>query len=157
MAQVRASRTPSKAATASSACSSDVRQLPLVNCPYCGKWIIRRQSKQPATLGAYFFKCEDNVQGDPTSCSFYKWENDYRKWLMSTCREDVDGPQCDTREFQQLKHDIGQLKQIVTELKMEIVALRTKSPKPFVIVDSACVLSLVIGCMFGIVVAMYLD
>jgi hypothetical protein len=62
MAQVRASRTPSKAATASSACSSDVRQLPLVNCPYCGKWIIRRQSKQPATLGSYFFKCEDNVQ-----------------------------------------------------------------------------------------------
>jgi cyanate permease len=56
-----------------------------------------------------------------------------------------------------VKHDIGQLKQIVTELKMEIVALRTKSPKPFVIVDSACVLSLVIGCMFGIVVAMYLD
>lgn len=38
----------------------DVHQLPLLDCPDCGKPVIRLQSKKARSYGNYFFKCSDN-------------------------------------------------------------------------------------------------
>lgn len=51
-----------KAASGSSATGSDVEELPLVDCPDCGKHVIKLRSKQAATYGRVFYKCEENVK-----------------------------------------------------------------------------------------------
>ncbi|TVU33900.1 hypothetical protein EJB05_15715, partial [Eragrostis curvula] len=128
---------PVKAASTSSAAGGgNVKELPLILCPDCGNRVIRLRSRQLATYGQYFFKCETNVQGDPSTCSFYKWENEYRQWLQETLPEDDFVPCEDELKHQVplLAHDIRLLKLEIGELKNQIGSFST-----------ACVA--LVGCM----------
>lgn len=195
----------SASASASSAgIDGDVHQLRLVNCPDCGHRVIRLQSKQEKTFGEYFFKCEENEQvsvesmeslilglkfycnfgdfflqckDDPTSCGFYKWEKQYRKWLLKNFHvddlvHDVNSQMRSTtgrgqvgeqdekhtvvelkHEIVQLKHEFVQLKNEISHLKLEISSFSTKCVKSGVVVDSVSVFSALVGCMIAILVA----
>ncbi|XP_062179413.1 uncharacterized protein LOC133884023 [Phragmites australis] len=155
-----------KAASRSSTTDSDVEELPLVDCPDCGKHVIKLRSKQAATYGRVFYKCEENVKDDPLTCGFYKWENEYRSWLRrKRLLEDVIVPCSSDDKFHsgrngevkqqilELKPEIAHLTNEIRELKQQIVSLRTMLciGKKGVVVDSVCVA--LVGCLLGIVVA----
>lgn len=144
-----------------------VRQLPIVPCPECGKRVIRLQSKKSETYGQYFFKCEDNDQNSG-SCVFYKWEDKYRRWLQANLVDDggrrigtddtfalAPKPNEGKLELLELKHEIRQLTERINELRLEVVSLHTKPSlvKTGVVVESVCVVSVLVGCILGILVA----
>uniref|UniRef100_A0A0E0PIC2 GRF-type domain-containing protein n=1 Tax=Oryza rufipogon TaxID=4529 RepID=A0A0E0PIC2_ORYRU len=53
--------------------------IPLICCPSCGKGVEEYKSKKQG--GRIFFKCPDNEQYDPNSCSFFKWIDSYLKMI----------------------------------------------------------------------------
>ncbi|KAL6894520.1 hypothetical protein ACP4OV_008618 [Aristida adscensionis] len=67
----------------SSAGSTDLNHLPLVNCRTCEIPVVRLRSKRPESYGEVLFKCENDIKNDKNkTCNFYKWAPDYVRKLI---------------------------------------------------------------------------
>jgi len=92
------------------------------------------------------------LQDDPTSCSFFKWEVEYKQFLCRNGLVEGHGVQCDEvlgkEQMLQMKHEIEQL-------TCEIMHLRQHLGKKLAVVESVCLIGvLVVGCVIGVLVAM---
>ncbi|KAL6643365.1 hypothetical protein ACP70R_006058 [Stipagrostis hirtigluma subsp. patula] len=166
---------------ASGSSTNEAQDLPLVDCPRCKIPVIRRRSKQPGTYGRVFYKCENNIKDDPTSCDFYKFENEYKAYLRLQRRPDrvampasaavqaagVGMPGSAAVQLAEVKHDVLVLKQQTAELmhkydelkllKEQIGQLASTNARGVgnrgIVVDSAVIVAACVGCIVGMVIA----
>jgi hypothetical protein len=88
------------------------------------------------------------VQGDPSSCSFFKWELDYRRWLRSRLRDGGTDVVEKEEVFSVVMRELA-------EMKQEIRMLNRKLIRPSVVVDRVCIMYVLLGCVIGMFVSLF--
>ncbi|CAN6294033.1 unnamed protein product [Urochloa humidicola] len=160
---MRIGSSPMRATSRSTATASasGSKQLCLVECPSCGVPVVKIRSKQKETYGQFFFKCPNNIKGDPRTCGFIRSEEEYESYLHGLESKDVDEVQCfregdDVLRWQclELRQEIGMMKQQldlalleIGKLKMQICEVKEQKKAFFMNISVAlagCV-GLVIG------------
>ncbi|CAO2045201.1 unnamed protein product [Urochloa humidicola] len=119
---MRVGSSPMRTSSSSTATGSGYggKLLRLVECPSCGVRVVKIRSKQKETYGQFFFKCPNNIKGDPRMCGFIRSEEEYESYLHGLERKDVDEVQCfgDGQDVlrwqcQEMRQEMGLMKQQV--------------------------------------------
>ncbi|CAO2037880.1 unnamed protein product [Urochloa humidicola] len=77
-------------ASSSMASGSKGNQLQLIECPSCGVPVVKIRSNQKETYGQFFFKCPNNIKGDPSTCGFIRSEQQYESYVHGLERNKND-------------------------------------------------------------------
>lgn len=160
-AGVKPSMSEGSTASGPSVFGSQGNRLRLEDCPNCGCRLICIRSKQPETFNQMFFKCPNNVRGDPNTCGWIRSERQYETYLRVL---DARKQQCgdlqvigDARmqalfelkdQFVELKNQFDGLKTKIEAMNMQIWELSqqlSERKKTWVAVLVACVA--VVGLM----------
>ncbi|CAO2038641.1 unnamed protein product [Urochloa humidicola] len=151
-------------ASSSTASGSRGNQLRFIDCPSCGVPVVKIRSKQKETYGQFFFKCPNNIKGDPSTCGFIRSEQQYEFYVRGLERNQNDelewagdGNEVLRWQCAELMQATGMLKQQVDMALTEIRSLKNeisamKENKETFVMHVAVAVTRCVGVLIGLFV-----